>query len=308
VAQQETVLPKESEQKAGVLVPSINSASGVVQQPDNVHIKPHIAIIDQSQHVPLVPSIATAEKKPRHRARITLADTTNNTLDQKEAHQPADVAAESKSRRAAPAQISAAGNKLDKHTKQLSVQQQADNEFRKANGLMQQGHVDEAIIGYEAALRLDAGHDAARQVMVALLLEKKRNAEAEGVLEEGLKLNLKNSNFAMVLARLQVERDASWSALLTLQKSLPYASQQAEYQAFVAALLQRLNRHKEAVQHYQKALQLAPNTSVWLMGMGISLQAMQRKEEARDAFKRATELHTLSADLQEFVTRRLKEI
>ena len=197
---------------------------------------------------------------------------------------------------------------VDKQIKQVSVQQQADNEFRRASELMQQGRINEAIAGYEAALQLDAGHDAARQAMLGLLLENKRNADAERVLQDGLKRNPRHSGFAMLLARLQVERDALTLALDTLQKTLPYAEQQADYQAFVAALLQRQNRHKEAITHYQMALQLSPNSGVWLMGLGISLQAVQRNEEARDAFRRAIESRSLSAELQAFVEQRLKEL
>lgn len=198
--------------------------------------------------------------------------------------------------------------RVDKQIKQVSVKQQADNEFRRASGLMQQGRVNEALAGYEAALQLDAGHDDARQAMVGLLLENKRNADAERVLQDGLKHYPKNSGFAMLLARLQVERKDLALALETLQKGLPYADQQPDYQAFVAALLQRQGRHKEAITHYQIALQLSPDSGIWLMGFGISLQAVQRNEDARDAFKRAIESHTLSAELQAFVAQRLKEL
>lgn len=192
--------------------------------------------------------------------------------------------------------------------KQTSVKQQADNEFRKANGLMQQGRIDEALAGYEAVLRLDAGHDETRLALAGLLLKNKRNADAERVLQDGLNRNPKHSGFAMLLARLQVERNALPLAMDTLQKTLPYASQQADYQAFIAAVLQRQNRHAEAISRYQVVLQLAPNSGVWLMGLGISLQAVQRNDEARTAFKRAIESGNLSTELQDFVNQRLKEL
>ncbi|MDD5180254.1 MAG: tetratricopeptide repeat protein [Gallionellaceae bacterium] len=216
--------------------------------------------------------------------------------------------AESKASVAVQAPAETPVGSVDKQIKQVSVQQQAENEFRRANGLMQQGYASDAFAAYEAALQLDAGHDAARLAMVGVLLENKRNADAERVLQDGLKHNPRHSGFAMLLARLQVERDALPLALDTLQKTLPYADLQADYQAFVAALLQRQNRHKEAITHYQIALQLSPGSGVWLMGLGISLQAVQRNEDARDAFRRAIEAHTLSAELQAFVKQRLKEL
>lgn len=190
--------------------------------------------------------------------------------------------------------------------KQVSPAQRTDAEFRKAVASMQQGHIADAIAGYETVLRLDAGHDAARQALVALLLEGKRGAEAERVLQDGLKVKPEHSGFAMLLARLQVERGAVEQATATLEKTLPYADQQAGYQAFFAALLQRQNRHKEAITHYQIALQLAPDNGIWLMGYGISLQAVQRIDDARDAFGRALESRALSPELQKFVQQQIR--
>ena len=190
--------------------------------------------------------------------------------------------------------------------KQISVAQRADAEFRRAATLMQQGRIDDAIAGYEAALRQDAGHESARQALVALLLDGKRNEDAEKVLLDGVKYNPKNTGFTMLLARLQMERGALEQATATLEVSLPFADTQTDYRAFLAALLQRQNRNEEAIAQYQIVLQHAPDNGIWQMGYGISLQALQRNVEARDAFKRALDTHKLSPELQAFVQQRLK--
>ncbi|HEU0188736.1 MAG TPA: tetratricopeptide repeat protein [Gallionella sp.] len=190
--------------------------------------------------------------------------------------------------------------------KQVSSSQRADAEFRRADALMQQGRIADAIAGYEAALRLDAGHEAARQALIALLLEGKRNSDAEKVLLEGLNNKPEQTGFTMLLARLQVERGALEQAIATLEKSLPFADTQADYRAFLAALLQRQNRNEEAISHYQIVLQHVPDNGVWLMGYGISLQAVHRNAEAKDAFKRALDTQTLSPELQAFVQQKLK--
>ena len=192
--------------------------------------------------------------------------------------------------------------------KRVSPEQRADAEFRQAVADMQQGHVADAIAGYREVLRLDAGHDEARQALVALLLESKQGAESERVLQERLNARPGHTGFAMMLARLQVEHGALEQALATLEKSLPYADAQADYQAFFAALLQRRNRHKEAITHYQIVLQLAPDNGVWLMGYGLSLQAAQRADDARGAFRRALESGTLAPELQAFVRQKIKEL
>ncbi|MFY9262004.1 MAG: tetratricopeptide repeat protein [Gallionella sp.] len=193
-------------------------------------------------------------------------------------------------------------------TKKISVAQQAEAEFHQATMAMQKGRIAEALAGYEAVLILDPKHEAARQTLVALLLENKRGADAERVLQAGLLQNPQQITFAMQLARLQVERGALAAGLETLNATLPYAKEQADYHAFLAALLQRQGRHADAVIHYQIAVQQFPNHGVWLMGMGISLQAQLRTLDAKDAFQRALNSQTLSPDLQSFVQQKVREL
>lgn len=190
--------------------------------------------------------------------------------------------------------------------KQISRAQQAEAEFRKGIELMQGGSSNDAMASYQAALQLDSGHDAARQALIALLLEEKRREEAERLLQSRLEERPQHSGFAMLLARLQVERGAPGEAQVTLERSLAYAETRADYQAFLAALQQRNNFHAEAVVHYQAALQLQPGNGAWLMGYGISLQALRRNAEAKAAYQQALDSKSLSADLQAFVQRKLK--
>lgn len=192
--------------------------------------------------------------------------------------------------------------------KKISPRQHAENEFNKANQAAQQGRAQDAITGYQGVLKLDPLYHEARRALAVALLGEKRNLEAEGVLQDGLNLDVHETSLAMILSRLQVERGAVPEALETLQKTLPYAESRADYLAFLAALLQRQERHQEAVTYFQKALVLAPDNGVWLMGMGISLQASQRREEARAAYQRALASNSLNVQLREFVQQKLKEL
>lgn len=192
--------------------------------------------------------------------------------------------------------------------KQVSPQQQAENEFRRAVGLMQQGRVTEAMEGYARVLSIEPGHEAARQAMVGLLIESKQMGEAERHLKEALKINPKQAGFAMMLSRIQVERGDLGLAIETLEKALPYGQNFPDYRAFLAALLQRQSRHQEAIGHYQAAVRASPGSGVWLMGLGISLEAENRLAEARDAFQRARDSHSLNPELTAFVDQRLRQM
>lgn len=197
---------------------------------------------------------------------------------------------------------------VTKQIKEFTPQQQAENEYRKAVAMVQQGRAKEAVEELTYALQLDPRHTAARQTLVGLLLEANRYGDAERKLQEGLTIAPDQPDLVMILARLQVERGDIRGGLVTLERALPYASENAAYQAFLAALLQRDGRHREAIEHYLLALRNAPQTGVWLMGLGISLQAENRLPEAREAFSRARTSNTLSPELQAFVEQRLKQL
>ncbi|MFJ7566540.1 tetratricopeptide repeat protein [Herminiimonas sp. NPDC097707] len=197
---------------------------------------------------------------------------------------------------------------LNKQVKELTPQQRSENDYRRATGLMQQGRIAEAISLLEQALQSDAQNAGARQTLIALLINNKRQDEAARRAQEGLSLDAKQAGFAMILARLQVEKGEQQTAINTLQRTLPYAQDRAEYQAFLAALLQREGRHKDAVEQYLAAVRKMPQNGLWWMGMGISLQVENRAAEAREAFIHARESATLSADLQAFVEQKLKQL
>jgi len=197
---------------------------------------------------------------------------------------------------------------LSKQIKELTTEQRADNEYRKAVSLMQQGMTTAAIQGLEEALRIDARHAAARQTLIGLLLENKRQDEALRVARVGLSLDASQAGLAMIAARLQVEKGELKPAIETLEKALPHAAERADYQSFLAALLQRDGRQKEAIEHYLLALRDAPQNGVWWMGLGISFQADSRPAEAREAFSRAKESNSLSPELLAFVEAKLRQL
>jgi MSHA biogenesis protein MshN len=184
----------------------------------------------------------------------------------------------------------------------------AESEFRRAVGLVNQGRIAEGMDGFRSALKMDPEHQAARQTLVALLLEAKRVNEAATAAQEGLALNPANAGYAMLLARIMVERGDIPGALALLQKHAASGGANPDYHAFTAALYQRLNRHKEAIDEYRTALGLAPLAGVWWVGVGISYQAVAQPRDAFEAFSRAKAAGNLTPELVGFVDQRLKQL
>jgi MSHA biogenesis protein MshN len=199
-----------------------------------------------------------------------------------------------------------------KQIKPLSAQQRAENEYRRALQAQQQGRLPEAMAALEQALQIDRQHTAARQTLVAWLLEQGQREQAMRHLKDALAHDPGQAGLAMILARLQVDQGQVALALATLQRSLPYTLEGADYHAFMAALLQRQQNHKGAIEHYQIALRLQPEHALWWMGIGMSYQAERQHAAAREAFVRAKNNPGLTpgfnAELQAFVEQKLSQL
>jgi len=215
-------------------------------------------------------------------------------------------------RAAAPVQAAEAGDpaesgKIDRRSS-ATARDRAEDEFRRGASLVNQGRLAEGMESLRGALEIDPRHEAARQTLVALLLEARRVDEAVPVLQQGLALNAQNTEFAMLLARIMVERNDVPGALSLLQKHAAPQDRSPEFHAFAAALYQRLDRHAEAIERYQAALRLAPSPGIWWVGLGISRQAAGQPKEALEAFTRARSAGNLSPGLLDFVDQRLRQL
>jgi len=204
-------------------------------------------------------------------------------------------------------EAAAAPGKIDRRSN-TSSRNRAESEFRRAVNLVNQGRIAEGMDGFRRALEIDPGHEAARQTLVALLIETKRVDEAALSLQEGLAVDTGNTGFAMLLARIMVESNDIPTALLVLQRHAAPPDRNPDFHAFAGALYQRLDRHKEAIEQYQAALRLAPSAGVWWLGLGISLQAVGRPKDAQEAFTRAKSAGNLAPDLLGFVDQRLRQL
>ncbi len=198
--------------------------------------------------------------------------------------------------------------RIEKKVRMSTSRERAENEYRRALGMVNQGRVQEGMAVLRGALSEDAAHAGARLALFSLLIEQQRFEDAQALLEETLTRDPAQPQMASRLARLKLTRGDARGAEETLSRAAGAATDNPEYRALHAAVLQRLTFHKKAVMEYQAALRLVPQASVWWMGLGISLEADGRLPEARDAFQRARATGALTPELTEFVEQRLKRL
>ncbi len=244
-----------------------------------------VQVADVAPPVPIAPAAAAVEAEP---APVT-APTPAKPLAQKP--QTASPA---------PSKAPVTAGRIE------PTAQGAEGYYRRALLVLDDGRVTEAIATLQSGLRIDPGHEPSRQTLVGLLIEAKRLDEAMRQLKTALALDARQPSMAMLLARLQVERGED--AIATLTRTLPYAEGNGEYHAFLAGVLARAARQREAAEHYGAALRTDPQNGVWWMGLGLALQAEKRDADAATAFGQARATGTLSAELQAFVERRLRQL
>lgn len=198
--------------------------------------------------------------------------------------------------------------RIEKKMRLMTPRERAENEYRRALGMVNQGRIEEGVDVLRGALGEDAGHTGARLALFGLLVEQRRFDVARRLLEEVLVRDPAQPQFASRLARLQLEGGDIEGAERTLRKASAAAAENPEFRAFHAAVLQRLTLHKEAVAEYQAALRLLPQAGVWWMGLGISLEADGQAAAAREAYERAKATGNLSVELTAFVDRKLRQV
>lgn len=195
---------------------------------------------------------------------------------------------------------------IDKQVREQTPRQRAETEYARGTAALHQGQFAEARSAFENALQIDPRHHSARQALVGVLLDGRRQADAMRVLQEGLQLAPSQHGFAMTLARLQLDGGDLNAGVETLARSLEYPGASPDYSAFYAGLLQRQQKHAEAVTQFERALRQRGGVGVWLLGLGVSLEALGRSAEAQEAYRRAKASGNLSAELQAFADQRLR--
>lgn len=197
-----------------------------------------------------------------------------------------------------------------KEIKPPTAQVQAEEAWRQASRLLEQGRNHDALERLESALRLDPAHVGARQSLVALLLGAGASAEsaarAELLLREGWVLHLNDPWYPRSLAQLQLQRGDAAQAAATLKAGLDQRVDAGNWGLY-ASTLAKLGKPAEAVQAYREALRLNPDQGNWWIGFAVALEQIGAKTDAGAAYQRALQAR-LSNALRDFAQQKAREL
>ena len=196
--------------------------------------------------------------------------------------------------------------KVIKEIRPLTPREQADQAWRQAARLIEQGRGRDALDGLEAALRMDPGHDPARQTLIALSMEAGDTARCEALLREGMVLHANDPWYTRSLGQLYLQRGDTGQSAAILKAGLGKGVD-AAYWGLYAGVLSKSGRHEEAAQAYREAARLNPGHGPWWIGLAVSLEQTGSRVDAATAYQRALQAR-LSPEIREFAVRKAGEL
>lgn len=193
-----------------------------------------------------------------------------------------------------------------KEIKPQTPADQAEDLWRQASRLVEQGRGRDAQARLEQVLQLDPSHLRARQTLVVLALEGERSAAAEALLRQGMALHPGEAWFPRSLAQLHIQQGAYAQAASVLKASLGKGSEAADWGLY-AGTLAKMGRSEETAAAYREALRRDASQGPWWIGLGLALEQTGHRPEAAEAFGRALQTH-LAPELKEFAARKAQDL
>jgi MSHA biogenesis protein MshN len=200
--------------------------------------------------------------------------------------------------------------------KSATPQAQAEEAWRQAGRLLEQGRNHDAQARLETALRLDPGHSDARQSLIALVLEAGDAARAESLLREGQTQHPNDVWYPRSLAQLQMQRGEYAAAAAILKAALQNAAGRqrdgrknadAPDWALYAGTLAKLGQVEESAAAYREALRRDAGQGAWWVGLGVVLEQAGQPGQASEAYARAAQTR-VSVELREYAAQRLRAL
>ena len=158
--------------------------------------------------------------------------------------------------------------------------------------------------GLRAVIAEDGSHAAARQALAAMLIDRREWDAALQVLEDGLRSDPRNAQFAQLAAQISIRRDDLQGALRILNAAIHDRSP-PELDAMIAGVLVKLKRERESIAHWSKALRQTPQKADWWLALAIALEGDARPAEARSAYERAVGIGGLRTAAVDYARERI---
>ena len=156
--------------------------------------------------------------------------------------------------------------------------------------LRQQGRIDEALVRYEKALKLDPANADAHNNLGSILQDRGRFDEAAFHYEQTLKTRPRCAEAHANLGVLACQQGRIDEAVAHYGRALEINPDFAEVHRNLGEVLRKQGRIDEAVRHYERAVEIKPQSAEGYNGLGNLFYQKGRIDEAARQYRKALEL------------------
>ena len=182
----------------------------------------------------------------------------------------------------------------------------AEKKFREGVRQYKQGDLEGSIESLTEAIRLKPDNGNARYLLASAYIQQDRSESALALLAQSVEMLPGDVKIKQLYAQILFHLGRHKTAIEILRTSKPVINEQPEYHALLAAILQDMDKHTESADIYQRLVKLHPDKSIWWMGLGISLEALGQVGEAVAAYEEALQSGSLTSNLRQYVSKRIK--
>ncbi|MBN1684161.1 MAG: hypothetical protein JW855_01815 [Gammaproteobacteria bacterium] len=187
----------------------------------------------------------------------------------------------------------------------LSPQQLAEQQYFNAISLLQERKKDLAIIALGDALQKYPEVKAPRELLAALLIERRQLWQAKQIIWEGLKQYPDYLPFITLQSRILMQEGNISGAISVLKQKAPSIQRNPNFYVLMASLYRQNGQYLEAARIYNNLTKMDSTVGIWWLGLGISLEALDQTNAAREAYSHALSCEDLSPQIRAYITQKL---
>ncbi|GEM_PF-2485961 len=194
---------------------------------------------------------------------------------------------------------------FSKKMRKPSAEERDSSSAERSFALIKAGLSTQAMEELTALVRELPDAHTSREMLVTLLLERKKYSEAAQLISAGLKRNPQNTSLIKLQARLLISGADHRQALELLKNNIGARSKDLEYLSLLAYLYQSESEHSSALELYAALAGIVPDEPRWWVGQGVSLEALGRADEALKVYMRAQRIPQTEGRLKTYIKDRI---
>lgn len=190
--------------------------------------------------------------------------------------------------------------------KKLSSKALIAQKIKRADSAIEKNQITKAEGLLEEVLLLDPKQTASRKKLAALWFGRESFQNAVNLINQGISLAPNDTELRLMKARIYLSQERTSQAYSSLKSYT--GTENIEYLSLLATLAQQLNELPMAIKAYGRLTKAQPDVGKWWLGLGVALDSNSEFKKAVDAYHKAIAQDDMSRGSMAFAKKRISEL